>query len=78
MTASPQTRAQRRFNELSEKGHKVTFEAVLKNVEDRDHIDTHRADSPLVMAVDAIEIDNSELSRQQQFAKVLELVHRMS
>jgi cytidylate kinase len=78
MTASPQTRAQRRFNELSEKGHKVTFEAVLKNVEDRDHIDTHRADSPLVMADDAIEIDNSELSRQQQFAKVLELVHRMS
>lgn len=75
MTASPHTRAQRRFDELQEKGQQVTFEAVLKNVVERDHIDTHREDSPLRKAADAHEIDNSELSRDEQFAKVLELVN---
>lgn len=78
MTASPHTRAQRRFDELQEKGQDVSFEAVLKNVEERDHIDTHREDSPLRKATDAFEIDNSELDREQQFAKVLELVNLRS
>lgn len=77
MTASAHTRAQRRYDELRAKGHDVTFEVVLKNVEDRDHIDTHRSDSPLVMAADAIELDNSHLDRQQQFLRVLELIHRV-
>lgn len=74
MTASPQTRAMRRFSELQEKGQDVPFEAVLRNVEQRDHIDTHREDSPLVKAIDAHEIDNSHLNREEQFTKVLELV----
>lgn len=74
MTASPNTRAMRRFSELQEKGQDVPFEDVLRNVEQRDHIDTHREDSPLVKAADAHEIDNSHLDRDQQFAKVLELV----
>jgi CMP/dCMP kinase len=77
MTASAQTRAQRRFDELQAKGDKVTFEAVLKNVVDRDYIDTHRADSPLVIAHDAIEIDNSYLSREEQFQTVIDLVNNI-
>jgi len=74
MTASPEVRARRRFDELAEKGQSVTFEEVLKNVQERDYIDTHREDSPLVKATDAIEIDNSSLTREEQFQKVLELV----
>jgi len=53
----------------------VTYEAVLKNVEERDYIDTHRVDSPLVKAEDAIEIDNSYLNREEQFQVVLDLVN---
>lgn len=73
MTASPEVRAKRRFDELKEKGQNVTFNEVLKNVQERDYIDTHREDSPLVKAIDAIEIDNSNLSREEQFQKVLQL-----
>jgi cytidylate kinase len=73
MTASAETRAQRRFDELQAKGDNVSYEDVLKNVQERDYIDTHRDDSPLVIADDAIEIDNSYLSREEQFAAVLEL-----
>jgi len=76
MTASPETRARRRFDELTAKGDSVTYEEVLKNVQDRDHIDTHRKDSPLVKADDAIEIDNSTLTIQQQFDKVLALAQK--
>jgi len=75
MTASAETRAQRRFDELQQKGDNVTYEEVLKNVVERDHIDTHREDSPLIIADDAIEIDNSYLSREEQFAAVLELIN---
>lgn len=78
MTASPETRARRRFDELQGKGQKVTFEEVLKNVENRDYVDTHREDSPLIMASDAIKIDNSNLNRQEQFQKVLELVNKVT
>lgn len=78
MTASASTRAKRRFDELTEKGQDVTYEAVLKNVEERDYIDTHREDSPLVKADDAIEIDNSHLSIQEQFDKVLDLVNKVA
>jgi cytidylate kinase len=74
MTASAQTRAQRRFEELQQKGDSVTFDEVLNNVEERDYIDTHRADSPLFKDEKAIEIDNSNLSREEQFEKVLNLV----
>jgi cytidylate kinase len=78
MTASPETRAQRRFDELQAKGDFVTYDEVFKNVQERDYIDTHRADSPLIKAADAIEIDNSKLSKAAQFDKVLELVQKAS
>ena len=77
MTASAETRAQRRFDELQQKGDNVSYEEVLKNVVERDYIDTHREDSPLVIADDAIEIDNSYLNKEEQFAAVLELVHEV-
>jgi cytidylate kinase len=78
MTASAETRAQRRFDELQAKGQDVSFEAVLKNVTERDYIDTHRDDSPLKQADDAVEIDNSYLNREEQFAAVLELVDEVT
>ncbi|MGL2966932.1 (d)CMP kinase [Flavobacterium sp. XGLA_31] len=78
MTASPETRARRRYDELQGKGENVSYEAVLKNVEERDYIDTHRDDSPLRKADDAIEIDNSNLSRDEQFEQVLALVNRVT
>jgi cytidylate kinase len=74
ITSKPEIRAQRRFEELTNKGEKVTFEEVLANVTERDYIDTHRADSPLIKADDAIEIDNSELTREEQFEQILQLV----
>jgi len=74
MTASSKTRAQRRFDELVEKGQHITFEEVFQNVEERDYIDTHREDSPLVKAEDAIEVDNSSLTKKEQFELVLNLV----
>jgi len=74
MTASPHTRAMRRFEELQQKGQPGTFEQVFKNVVDRDYIDTHRTDSPLRKADDAVEIDNSDLTRDEQFKQVLSLV----
>ena len=77
MTASASTRAQRRYDELLQKGDVVTYEEVLKNVEERDYIDTHREDSPLVMASDAVEIDNSYLNREEQFEAVLDLVNNI-
>ncbi len=73
MTASAQERAQRRFKELSERGEEVTYQEVLENVEERDLLDTTRKDSPLVKAEDAKEIDNSHLTLEGQFEKILEL-----
>jgi len=78
MTASAATRAQRRYDELMQKGDNVSFEEVLKNVEERDYIDTHRDNSPLVKAADAIEIDNSHLSREEQFEFVLGLINEVT
>ncbi|MEN9323014.1 MAG: hypothetical protein RL699_794 [Bacteroidota bacterium] len=74
MTASAETRAQRRYDELLAKGDSVSFDEILQNVQERDYIDTHREDSPLVIAEDAIEIDNSYLSREEQLAVVIELI----
>ncbi|MEP5340260.1 MAG: (d)CMP kinase [Algibacter sp.] len=73
MTASAEKRAVRRYDELIERGDHVTYEAVLKNVQDRDHIDTTRKDSPLVKAEDAIEVDNSNMTLVEQFEKILQL-----
>ena len=76
MTASAETRATRRFNELLERGDKVEYKDVLHNVEERDYIDTHREDSPLIRADDAIEIDNSNLSIDEQFDVIFDLVNK--
>lgn len=76
MTASTEIRAKRRFLELQEKGHEVTYDEVLKNVQERDEIDTTRKDSPLVKADDAIVIDNSELTKEQQFEQILNLAQQ--
>jgi len=75
MTASAETRAQRRYDELLQRGDDVSFEDVLKNVRERDYIDSHRANSPLVKAEDAIKIDNSNLTLEEQFKKILNLVN---
>jgi cytidylate kinase len=74
MTASAEKRAKRRYDELVGKGEIVTYEEILKNVEDRDYIDTTRDDSPLVKAQDAIEIDNSNLTLEEQFEMVYAIV----
>ena len=76
MNSSAETRAQRRFEELTEKGQNVTYDDVLKNVQERDYIDTHRDDSPLIIADDAVAIDNSKLDKDQQFYQVLDLVQK--
>ena len=73
MTASAEIRAQRRYNELMKKGENISFEDVLENVKSRDLMDSTRKDSPLIKAEDAIEIDNSNMTVEQQFKKVLSL-----
>lgn len=74
MNSSAETRAQRRYEELTGKGQDVSYEDVLKNVQERDYMDSNREDSPLVVAKDAVEIDNSDLSKEQQFDQVMQLV----
>lgn len=73
MTSTPEVRAQRRYAELLSMDQKVEFTDVLKNIEERDHIDTTREDSPLIQAEDAIEIDNSFIDIVTQFQLVLTL-----
>ncbi len=74
LNASPETRAKRRYYELIEKGEEVSYQEVLGNVQERDYIDSNRKDSPLCKASDAIELDNSELTKEESFQKVMELV----
>ena len=74
MTSSAETRAQRRYDELIQKGEKVSYQDVYTNVVERDRVDTSRKDSPLVKADGAIEIDNSQLSKEKQFEIILKLV----
>ncbi len=76
MTASVDIRAKRRYDELIVSGDKVSFNEVKQNIEQRDKIDTTRADSPLVRAKDAILFDNSNLTKNEQFNKLLELVKK--
>jgi len=78
VTANPDIRAQRRLDELKEKGQNTTFEEVLANLAKRDHLDTTRADSPLMKALNAVEIDNSTLSKEDQLSKVLNLFHKLN
>lgn len=77
MTASPEKRATRRYKELLDKGEDVTYEDVLKNVQHRDYVDTHRQISPLKKAEDAITFDNSDMGLEEQFDRVLDYAKRV-
>lgn len=77
MTASPEIRAKRRFDELTEKGDKVNFKEILNNVENRDKIDSTRAVSPLKQADDAIVLDNSNITREEQLKWTVEKVNEI-
>jgi cytidylate kinase len=68
VTAKPEIRAQRRYAELVSKNIETSYEEVLKNLIERDHLDSTRSESPLIKTSDAIEIDTSELTPQTQFA----------
>jgi cytidylate kinase len=76
LTASPETRAQRRFKEMQDEDLDITFQSVLQNVTQRDHMDTTRKDSPLVKADDAIVIDNSDMNVKETFEKAMNLVRK--
>ncbi|MBR4381707.1 MAG: (d)CMP kinase [Bacteroidaceae bacterium] len=66
LTASPEIRAQRRYDELKAKGQEASFDEILENVKERDYLDQHREVSPLVQAEDAILLDNSHLTIEEQ------------
>lgn len=75
--ASPETRAMRRYKELAEKGVAATYEEILANVVKRDNLDRTRKESPLRCADDAIRIDNSDMTRQQQNRLLLDIYHKI-
>ncbi|MEH6706010.1 MAG: (d)CMP kinase [Galbibacter orientalis] len=77
MTASAKTRAHRRYKELVDRGEEVTFDAVLKNVQERDHLDSNREDSPLIQAETAIEFDNSDMGLKEQFERIYNFALRI-
>ena len=74
MTASEEIRAQRRFLELQQKGEVTTYQEVLQNIQKRDYEDTHRKESPLQKALEAIEIDNSSTTIEEVVQKIVSLV----
>ncbi len=74
--ASAEKRAQRRFKELNEKGQNITYEEVLANVVGRDHIDETRSEGPLRCAPDAVKLDNSEMTIEEQDKWLLDLFNR--
>ena len=75
MTTAPEIRAQRRYDELTAKGIRVTFDEVLNNVKERDYIDQNREESPFKKAADAIVLDNGNMSREEQLDWVLKKVN---
>ena len=77
LTASLEVRAERRYRELIEKGMAAEFNEVLKNLEKRDQIDSNREDSPLKKADDAILLDNSEMTLEQQMIWFRDLYHNV-
>ena len=77
MTASPEIRARRRYDEMIAKGETPSFEEILKNVKDRDLMDSTRKESPLKKADDAVVLDNSNLNKQQQLDWILDQLKAM-
>ena len=78
MTANPEVRVKRRYKELKEKGVDANFEAVKKNIEKRDYIDSNRKISPLKKAADAIVLDNSNMTVQEQMGWFEELLSKLN
>ena len=78
VTASPEVRAERRFKELTEQGRNVTREDVLVNLMERDRIDTSRKESPLIKVKDAIVLDNTNMTPEQQLEFALQKVHELA
>ena len=78
MTASEEIRVQRRLDEMVSKGAKVSFKEVQENLAERDYLDTHRAIAPLLQTEDAIILDNSTLSKDEQLDWVLKKVNELS
>ena len=76
VTASEEIRVKRRFAELQSKGIKSTMDDVRRNLSERDYLDTHRAISPLIQVDDAIVLDNSNLTREEQLEFVLSLIKK--
>lgn len=76
VTASARVRAQRRYDELQQKGMPADFDEILKNVEERDYIDSHREVSPLRQAEDAILLDNSDMTIPQQNEWLMQQVEK--
>ena len=76
LTASPNVRAERRFKELQAKGENPVFEEVLRDTNNRDYRDTHRAESPLRQAEDAVVVDNSLMTREEQMEHIIEIFQR--
>jgi cytidylate kinase len=76
LTASPKVRAERRFKELQAKGETPVWEEVLADVNDRDYRDTHRAESPLRQADDAVVVDNSTMTREEQMKHIIDIFDR--
>ena len=74
MTAAPEVRAMRRMKEMQGKGEDVKFEDVLENVKERDYIDSHREVSPLAKADDAVVLDNSDMTLEEQMVWVKKLI----
>lgn len=77
VTASAEVRAQRRYDELQQKGMPARYDDILKNVQERDYIDSHREVSPLRKAEDAIELDNSNLTIDEQQQWLLQQVDKV-
>jgi cytidylate kinase len=78
LTASPEIRAQRRFDEMNAKGEHPVYEAVLANIKERDRRDTTRAESPLRKAKDALELDNTHIGIDEQLQWALEMFHKIT
>ena len=74
MTASDEVRAQRRYDELVAKGSPASMEEVVKNLKERDYIDSHRETSPLRRAEDAFELDNSEMTLHEELVWIQGLI----
>ena len=78
MTSDTDIRTQRRFDEYKAKGQNVSFSDIKTNLLSRDYEDTHRKENPLIQASDAVVLDNTDLSREEQLEFVVKLIHELS